>query len=530
MATGILGLGSSGSNGLSQELIDKLKAAEAKAKVDPYTTKLETWDKELEKVTEIEDKVKELLSAVSNYDLYKSSPNAFAQVSANTTGTSAVFSATDTSGLTPGSTTVVVTQLAQKDVYQTNTFTDKDLQIDGGNDVGDKISITVGEIIYEFSTEAKTYQELVDDINLNDKLNASVEQVGDDEYRLVIKSKDSGEVNKLTIETTGVDLGFGNVTSSSITDFTALMGDGRLTINGNEVVSDTRFMSYDQLIDEINNYNGGGTYTASKVGDMIKIKANDGSSVSVVEDGDNGLNFQDTSHVVTAQNMKANIDGVAYNVSLNTITIQGNLSMTAVDVGTSTISIQQDSSSIKTGLEDFITKYNELVDLITTEAFEEDSSISDIGAFKNILSTVKNALFANYGTDEDQNIFSYGFSLDTFGYLSLDSTTFSTSVTNNFEDLKSLFVGVAEKPGIGTVVKEYLDSLSRYDGAFTLYGTSMGDNKAKLEEDKVEAQELLDSKYSLMAQQFASYTAMITQMEAAFGGMKMMIQQSNSSS
>jgi hypothetical protein len=38
------------------------------------------------------------------------------------------------------------------------------------------------------------------------------------------------------------------------------------------------------------------------------------------------------------------------------------------------------------------------------------------------------------------------------------------------------------------------------------------------------AQELLDTKYSLMAQQFAAYTAIITQMEAAFGGMKMMIQ------
>ena len=49
MATGILGLGTSGSAGLSQELIDKLKDAEKKAKVEPIETKLETWDKELEK-------------------------------------------------------------------------------------------------------------------------------------------------------------------------------------------------------------------------------------------------------------------------------------------------------------------------------------------------------------------------------------------------------------------------------------------------------------------------------------------------
>ena len=40
MATGVLGLGSSGSTGLNQELIDKLKAAERKARVEPIETRI----------------------------------------------------------------------------------------------------------------------------------------------------------------------------------------------------------------------------------------------------------------------------------------------------------------------------------------------------------------------------------------------------------------------------------------------------------------------------------------------------------
>ncbi len=526
MATGVLGLGSSGSTGLNQELIDKLKAAEAKAKVDPYTTKLETWDKELEKITTIESKVQELLADMVNYDLYKSTPNAFAQVSANTSGTSALFSANDVSGLTPGTTTVNVTQLAQRDVFQTSTFSDKDALIDGGQDSGDMLSITVGGVQYDFTTEGKTYQTLVDDINLNTKIKASVEQVSDSEFRLVIRSTDSGEANALSIETTGLNLGFGNVTSGSISDFTELMDSGKLLINGAEIVSDTRFMSYDQLIDEINNYSGGGVYTATKVGDKIEIKANDGSAVNVTEYGDNGLNFQDTSHVVTAQNMMANIDGVSYNVSSNTITIQGNLSMTAVDLGSTTISIQQDTSTIQSGLEDFVLHYNELLDMVNEEAFAEDSSISDIGSLKGILNTMKNSLFSSYGENDDLSVFNFGFSFDEYGHLAIDATTFSGAITNNFEDLKSLFVGTAEKPGIGTSLKEYLDNLDGYDGTLTLYGTAMADNKATLEEDMAKEQALLDAKYSLMAQQFAAYTAIITQMEAAFGGLKQMIAES----
>ncbi|MFA6683785.1 MAG: flagellar cap protein FliD N-terminal domain-containing protein, partial [Arcobacteraceae bacterium] len=124
MATGILGLGTSGSAGLSQELIDKLKEAEKKAKVEPIETKLETWDKELEKFGEIEAKINELFASVKTLDLFNSTgTNAFEQIVANTSGTSAIFEAVDTSLLNEGMTTINVTQLAKRDVYQTEIFT-----------------------------------------------------------------------------------------------------------------------------------------------------------------------------------------------------------------------------------------------------------------------------------------------------------------------------------------------------------------------------------------------------------------------
>lgn len=448
MADGILGLGSSGAAGLSQELIDKLKAAEAKAKVDPYTEKLATWDKELEKITEIETKVTELLSKIQSYDLYSSTPNAFNQVTASTTGTAAVFNAINAEDLEEGTISVTIEQLAQRDVYQTNVFGDKTVQVADGNDDGDSISIEVGGETYTFSTVGKTYEGLASEINLNDKITASVEQVGDASYRMVIKSKESGIANALTITQNGVDLG--------------------LTIPANKTL--------------------------------------------------------------TAQNMKAKVDGVNYDVSSSTITLQGNLTMSAVELGTSTIAIQKDNSYLLSGLEEFATTYNELTELINGELYAAETPISDLSSLKLMMGTIKDTLFASYGPDDDKNIFNYGFSLDETGYMSIDGKIFTEAINNDIEGLKSLFIGVAEKPGLGTVMKEYLDGLDGYDGLLTAYGTSMGDNKTKLEEEKTKAQELLDSKYSLMASQFASYTAMITQMEAAFGGMKMMIEQSTSGS
>jgi flagellar hook-associated protein 2 len=529
MAEGILGLGSSGSSGLNQELIDKLKAAEAKAQVQPYEDDLEEWDLELEKIQEIEAKVMELLGHIEQFDLYNTGADAFEQVTASTTGSAAVFDAIDVAGLEPGTNSVTVSQLAQRDVYQTATFSDKDIQVAGGNDSGDKISVTIDGNTHDFSTEGKTYQELADEMNQTDGITASVEQVGDSSYRLVIKSTDSGIANALTIDTTGVDFGFGDVTSRSISDFTELMGAGRLSINGNMVIPDTEDMSYDQLITEINNYGGGGIYTATKIGDTIEIKADDGSAVTIAEDGDNGLNFTDKSHVVTAQNMKAQVDGVDYDVASNSITIQGNLTMTAVEIGTSTISIQRDTSSVLTGMQDFVATYNEVVDLIDGELYSAETPLEDLSTLRMVMGSIKDKIFGSYGDSGDKNLFNYGFQVDKTGHLSLDSEVFSSAIASNMEDVKSLFIGTAEKPGLGTQLKEYLDDLDSYDGILTQYGERMAERKTTLETEKADAQEALDTKYALMAEQFAAYTAIITQMEAAFGGMKMMIAQSTAS-
>ena len=75
--------------------------------------------------------------------------------------------------------------------------------------------------------------------------------------------------------------------------------------------------------------------------------------------------------------MKATVDGVNYNVSSNTITLQGNLTMTAVETGISTITIERDNTLILSRLQEFSTAYNELVDLVDAELYADDSSIED---------------------------------------------------------------------------------------------------------------------------------------------------------
>jgi len=448
MAEGVLGLGGGGSAALNQDVIDKLKAAERKAFVEPLEKSLETWDTELEKVAVIEAKVAELHTAAKRFDLFTSGANAFEQMSASTTGTAATFDAVDVASLVPGTVTVVVAKLAQKDVHgSTTVFADKDATIATGT--GENLRVNISSTDYDFSIDDKTYQELADEINLNENLTASVEQVGDNSYKLVIKSTESGTANNITITTpasapTGLD-----------------------------------------------------AFTES----------------------------------LDAQNMEATIDGVSYDVSSNTVNTQGNLNVTAVEFGTSTISIQRDTTQIVNNVESLITAYNELVDLIDEEAFNVDSSIQDIGTLQSMMSSIKDLLFADYNTfdadiNTDQNVFNSGFELDKTGHITLNTETFAAALSNDFEGIKSLFVGKAEDEGLGTALKSFVDDLNSFEGLLTTYDQAMLDRKTTLEEDRDDAIADLDNKYADLSNQFAAYGGIIAQFEASFGGLKMMIQQS----
>ena len=200
MAEGILGLGSGQASALNSDLIEKLKTAERKSTVEPYETKLENITTEKEVFANIETKVSELLEAIKPFDLFVSGGvSAFEQKSATTSGDSVTFDAADVKSLNKGFTSVEVTQLAQKDVYQSNTFNaaTKDKAINQG------YLVINGE---PFDTTNKTYEQLATEITAKTGMNAAVEQVGSDSYRLVIKSEETGLDNKLTISGAAADV------------------------------------------------------------------------------------------------------------------------------------------------------------------------------------------------------------------------------------------------------------------------------------------------------------------------------------
>ena len=451
MANGVLGLGSGQASALNSDLIEKLKTAERKSAVEPIEKRIKNITGEKETFSTVKTKVSELLESIKPFDLFVSGGvTAFGQKSATTSGDSVTFDAADLQALKKGITTVSVSQLSQKDVYQSNAVdtTTKDAVINSG-----MLSIKVGSAVAEeFDTTNKTYKQLADEITAKTGMNASVEQVGTNSFRLVIKSEESGIDNKLTI--TGA--------ASQALGYTT-----------------------------------------------------------------NGTAISTSNHILEAKNMITKVDGVEYNVSSNNITVEG-LKITANKIGDSTINIAEDNTKVETQMKNFITKYNELVALVDTEVFSATSKLDDKASVREVLSQIKSKLFGTYGDSNDKSMFNYGIELDKYGGLTLDSTKFNKVVQEDMSSLKDVFLGKAEKKGVGTQLKELLSDMSLTGGILDTYDKGITIRETKLNSEKEKAENALNAKYEQLALQFASYGTLINQMESSFSGLKMLIQQSNS--
>lgn len=563
MADGVLGLGQ-GASSLNQELIDKLKAAEAKARVEPITKNLENLEAEKTKIGEIKTKVDEFLTSIKPFDLYvDGGVNAFETKVANTSGTSASFEAPDVTKLNSGTTSVNITQLAKRDVVQSNEITD---YIPGLAESASPIpnvnkgtlEITVDGTTHSFDTNNITYDQLVKNINNKLDITAKIESSGSD-YTLSFENTDSGVTPSVTVAgAAGTAMGFTGtsvslpsdgttINSSNITDYNegliatpVNIGAGilEISIDGQTHSFDTDNMTYDKLIENIN-YKSKLSASMEQVGDgsyRIVVKSKDtgvantlsfsGPASQTFGFTTDGSTLNSANHMQTATNLQATVNGVNYNVSSNKITVDGGLSIIASSTGESSISVTQSTAGLETQFKDFVNKYNELVALVDKELVSADTKIEDKSSLRNMMDTIRNTMFGNYGKDGDKSIFNYGFSIDKTGVMSLDSKTFNNALTNDFDSLKELFIGVAENEGLGTKLKKYVDATDSFNGVLSSYETDMDNRKKTLEESKTKAQETLDDKYKQMASQFAAYTVIIDRMERSFSGLKLMIQQS----
>ncbi|HEB9284783.1 TPA: flagellar filament capping protein FliD [Campylobacter coli] len=448
MAFGSLSSLGFGSGVLTQETIDKLKEAEQQARVNPYTTKIEENTTKQKDLTEIKTKLSTFQSAVSS--LGDATAFAKRKVVASITDNPPA-SLTATSGVALQSMNINVTQLAQKDVYQS-----KGLENDTGfisANLESSTNLTFFSKGKEYTVtidKNTTYSDLVDKINsaTGGEIVAKMVNTGEKgtPYRLTLTSKETGEDSAISFYPGAKD------------------SSGKYAVDKN---AKSVFESLGWTLDE------------TALNDKDFDPATSKKGVGIIDNAENPL------HIQQAQNANFTMDGIKMTRSSNTITDIGvGITLTLNKTGEINFDIQQDSESITQAMQEMVDAYNDLVlNLNAATDYNSETgtkgSLQGVTEVNSIRSSIVSILFQSQsvdGTVEDASgnkvsakvmlsLQDYGLSMTESGTLNFDSSAFESKVKEDTAMAESFFSGITQYKNInhtGELIKQ--DSLKDYLG------------------------------------------------------------------
>ncbi|EAI4080726.1 TPA: flagellar filament capping protein FliD [Campylobacter jejuni] len=448
MAFGSLSSLGFGSGVLTQDTIDKLKEAEQKARIDPYTNKIEENTTKQKDLTEIKTKLSTFQSAVSS--LGDSTAFAARKVIASITDNPPA-SLTATAGVALQSMNINVTQLAQKDVYQSKGLSNDSGYINASLKSPTDLTFFSNGKEYTVTIDSSTtYSDLVDKINTatGGEIVAKMVNTGEKDapYRLTLTSKDTGEDSAISFYPGKKD------------------ESGKYKVDEN---AKSVFESLGWKLDD----------EALNAGDFDPAKSKKG--VGIID------NEEDPLHIQTAQDAKFTMDGIKMTRSSNTITDLGvGMTLTLNKTGEINFNIEQDTESITKAMQDMVDAYNDLVlNLNAATDYNSETgtkgSLQGVTEVNSIRSNIISVLFKTQSVDgkiEDDNgnkvdskvmlsLQDYGLSMTESGTLNFDSSAFESKMKENPDLTESFFSGVTQYKDInytGDLIKE--GSLSSYIG------------------------------------------------------------------
>ncbi|KAA6225375.1 flagellar filament capping protein FliD [Campylobacter sp. LR185c] len=409
---------------LTQDVIDQLKAADETSRLTPYTTQIESNTTKQTDVTELITMLSSLKTSVST--LGDGTIFTKRSVTANKTDDPAATLTAD-SGVALQSLNVSVTQLAQKDVYQSAGFSNNTGYVNSSLTSPTAFTLFVDGQSYTINvTSSMTYQDLADEINsaTDGAIVAKIVNTGEKDapYRLTLTSGDSGSDNAITFFA-------GTKNSTTSTYETSTEAEEILKNLGWEMDTST-------------------------------------SSVDVTDSSFAGYGITNDAdlHVQTAQDAYFTIDGIKYTRSSNTIDdLTTGLTLTLNTIGDINFEVTQDLSAATEAMESLVEAYNNLIaNLSAATDYDIDTgtsgSLVGVNAVTSIKSTINKILFGYQtvtGTVENDDgtystsqvlvsLLDYGLSVSDDGVLSFDSSTFESKMKEDPDFAEEFFAGIRE--------------------------------------------------------------------------------------
>ena len=246
------------------------------------------------------------------------------------------------------------------------------------------------------------------------------------------------------------------------------------------------------------------------------------------------LGFHDTANALqAAQDAVIDFEGLTITRSSNSLSdvIDGaTINLLSTSTSNVRISILNDKTTLKTNIQEVVTKYNDLLTLfdnftaIDSEAEMAGALSEDASLVRFLKDKIRSTIFADSTTPSGDitGLRDIGVSVSRTGVMTFDETEYNAAVLANYDDIATMLTADSDDQSIysGTAlglaqgIVTALEDLTDTDGVVTVRQSSATTDLTDLEQDLVELKERMDKIYDRYLTQFGAMEGMMAKLDS----------------
>ena len=412
---------------LTQDVIDGLKDADESVQIKPLTLKIDKNTKKQADITALTTLVSTLKTSYADV----ANETAMLKRTVTAAGSGSVTANVE-AGVAEQTVRLSVSQLAQVDSYQSKGFKSRSEALTGITKE-ESLTLSVGDKSVDIKVGASTtLEDIINQINdgAGDVLKASIVNTGGENgYKMILQSKESGEKNQIKF---------------------SVKGDNPDALQGaKDVLEKLGFKAKETAIQD----DKGTTTGYDLVIDTNNTSAG-GKQLQKAQDAKFNFNGID----ITRSSNK--VDDLIIGVTFNLNNVDEKNSTTGA-LKESVITIGKDTDAVVKSLKSMVTAYNDLISNISTAtSYDRENGVagtlngmSEITGIKRKLQN----LFESSNSD-GKSLQNFGFSFTEKGVLSVDESKLKDTISKDYEGFKSFFTNSTEYKNAGVFGKETINT------------------------------------------------------------------------
>lgn len=404
---------------LTQDVIDGLKDADESVQVKPLTLKIDKNTKKQADITALTTLVSTLKTSYADV----ANETAMLKRTVSAAGSGSVTANVE-AGVAEQTVRLSVSQLAQVDSYQSKGFKSRSDTLTGITS-DQSLTLSVGDKSVDIKVGASTtLEDIINQINdgAGDAIKASIVNTGGENgYKMILQSKESGEKNQIKF---------------------SVKGDQAAANGAKEVLEKLGF-------------NATATENADKTGFDFSLDFTKSEAKQLQKAQDAKFNFNGIDITRSSNSVDDLIIGVTFN--LNNVDEKNS---TTGALKESVITIGKDTDAVVKSLKSMVTAYNDLISNISTAtSYDRENGVagtlngmSEITGIKRKLQN----LFESSNSD-GKSLQSFGFSFTEKGVLSVDESKLKDTISKDYEGFKSFFTNSTEYKNAGVFGTEKIN-------------------------------------------------------------------------